>query len=181
MLFGEASEAVAETGAEDASQRGLRHKEVVFEVSPRSLTKGLMNGVIAHGLAIFDRLNLAPVSRQVSHFNMLGIKPRPLELLRDVEEIGEKGELNRDTLLTQIWYAIQTIDTLAQGAIELPPDQRFTLAQRILGSSSANKVGAVFHSTGITPSWNSASSTSTSKPDSGTHRNPRHPTRQHGL
>jgi hypothetical protein len=140
-----------------------------------------MNGVIAHGLAIFDRLNLAPVSRQVSHFNMLGIKPRPLELLRDVEEIGEKGELNRDTLLTQIWYAIQTIDTLAQGAIELPPDQRFTMAQRILGSSSANKVGAVFPSTGITPSWNSASSTSTSKPDSGTHRNPRHPTRQHGL
>ena len=29
---------------------------------------------------------------------------------------------------------IQTIDELAQGAIELPPDQRFTLAQRILAS-----------------------------------------------
>ena len=77
-----------------------------------------MNGVIAHELTIFDRLNLPPVSGQVSHFNMIGIKPRPLELLRDVEEIGEKGELNRDTVLTQIWYAIQTIDALAQGAIE---------------------------------------------------------------
>jgi putative addiction module component (TIGR02574 family) len=29
---------------------------------------------------------------------------------------------------------IQTIDALAQGAIELPPEQRFTLAQRILAS-----------------------------------------------
>ncbi|MEO5917165.1 MAG: addiction module protein [Luteolibacter sp.] len=29
---------------------------------------------------------------------------------------------------------IQTIDELAQGAIQLPPDQRFTLAQRILAS-----------------------------------------------
>ena len=29
---------------------------------------------------------------------------------------------------------MQTIDDLAQGAIELPPDQRFTLAQRILAS-----------------------------------------------
>ena len=29
---------------------------------------------------------------------------------------------------------LQTIDDLAQGAIELPPDQRFTLAQRILAS-----------------------------------------------
>ena len=29
---------------------------------------------------------------------------------------------------------IHTIDDLAQGAIELPPDQRFTLAQRILAS-----------------------------------------------
>ena len=29
---------------------------------------------------------------------------------------------------------IQTIDALAQGAIELPPDQRFALAQRILAS-----------------------------------------------
>jgi putative addiction module component (TIGR02574 family) len=29
---------------------------------------------------------------------------------------------------------IQTIDDLTQGAIELPPDQRFTLAQRILAS-----------------------------------------------
>ena len=29
---------------------------------------------------------------------------------------------------------IQTIDALAQGAIELPPDQRYTLAQRILAS-----------------------------------------------
>ena len=29
---------------------------------------------------------------------------------------------------------IKTIEALAQGAIELPPDQRFTLAQRILAS-----------------------------------------------
>ena len=29
---------------------------------------------------------------------------------------------------------IQTIDYLAQGAIELPPDQRLTLARRILAS-----------------------------------------------
>lgn len=29
---------------------------------------------------------------------------------------------------------IQSINDLAQGAIELPPDQRFTLAQRILAS-----------------------------------------------
>lgn len=29
---------------------------------------------------------------------------------------------------------IKTIDALAQGAIELPPDQRLTLAQRILAS-----------------------------------------------
>ncbi|MCX6872503.1 MAG: addiction module protein [Verrucomicrobia bacterium] len=29
---------------------------------------------------------------------------------------------------------IQTIDDLAQGAIELPPDQRYTLARRILAS-----------------------------------------------
>ena len=29
---------------------------------------------------------------------------------------------------------ITTIDALAQGAIKLPPDQRFTLAQRILAS-----------------------------------------------
>jgi len=29
---------------------------------------------------------------------------------------------------------IHTIEDLAQGAIELPPDQRFTLAQRILAS-----------------------------------------------
>ena len=29
---------------------------------------------------------------------------------------------------------IQTIDALAQGGIELPPDQRFALAQRILAS-----------------------------------------------
>ena len=29
---------------------------------------------------------------------------------------------------------IYTLEDLAQGAIELPPDQRFTLAQRILAS-----------------------------------------------
>lgn len=29
---------------------------------------------------------------------------------------------------------IQTIDDLAESAIQLPPDQRFTLAQRILAS-----------------------------------------------
>ena len=29
---------------------------------------------------------------------------------------------------------IQTIDDLTQDAVELPPDQRFTLAQRILAS-----------------------------------------------
>jgi len=29
---------------------------------------------------------------------------------------------------------IQTVEGLAQGAIELPPDQRLTLAQRILAS-----------------------------------------------
>ncbi|MEO5715051.1 MAG: addiction module protein [Luteolibacter sp.] len=29
---------------------------------------------------------------------------------------------------------IQTVDDLAQSAIQLPPDQRFTLAQRILAS-----------------------------------------------
>ena len=29
---------------------------------------------------------------------------------------------------------IQTVEKLAQSAIELPPDQRFTLAQRILAS-----------------------------------------------
>ncbi len=29
---------------------------------------------------------------------------------------------------------IQTIDDLTQGAVALPPDQRFTLAQRILAS-----------------------------------------------
>jgi putative addiction module component (TIGR02574 family) len=29
---------------------------------------------------------------------------------------------------------IQTVDALAQGAFELPPDQRYALAQRILAS-----------------------------------------------
>jgi putative addiction module component (TIGR02574 family) len=36
--------------------------------------------------------------------------------------------------LVKLSGMIQTIDALAQGAIELPPDQRFELAQRILAS-----------------------------------------------
>jgi putative addiction module component (TIGR02574 family) len=36
--------------------------------------------------------------------------------------------------LIQFPDMIQTIDALAQGAIELPPDQRYVLAQRILVS-----------------------------------------------
>ena len=32
------------------------------------------------------------------------------------------------------YFLMETIDDLARGAIALPPDQRFTLAQRILAS-----------------------------------------------
>jgi putative addiction module component (TIGR02574 family) len=35
---------------------------------------------------------------------------------------------------------IQTIDALALGAIELPPDQRFALAQRILASVEPEEI-----------------------------------------
>jgi len=35
---------------------------------------------------------------------------------------------------------IQTIDDLALGAIELPPDQRFALAQRILASVEPEEI-----------------------------------------
>ncbi len=42
--------------------------------------------------------------------------------------------LDTGALSTTLFGMIQTIDDLAQGAIELPPDQRFALAQRILAS-----------------------------------------------
>jgi hypothetical protein len=38
---------------------------------------------------------------------------------------------------------IQTIDALAQGAIELPPDQRFALAQRILASMEPEEAAEI--------------------------------------
>jgi putative addiction module component (TIGR02574 family) len=38
---------------------------------------------------------------------------------------------------------IQTIDALAQGAIELPPDQRFALAQRILASMEPEETAGI--------------------------------------
>ena len=91
-----ASEAFDGTGIKRAGQFEARFPHTLSQITlklvpfgsvpfgPRSLTEGLMNGVIAHGLTIFDRLNLPPVSGQVSHFNMIGIKPRPLALLRDV-------------------------------------------------------------------------------------------------
>ena len=38
---------------------------------------------------------------------------------------------------------IHTIEDLTQGAIELPPDQRFTLAQRILASVEPDQEPAI--------------------------------------
>ena len=38
---------------------------------------------------------------------------------------------------------INTIEDLAKGAIELPPDQRFTLAQRILASVEPDGEAAI--------------------------------------
>jgi putative addiction module component (TIGR02574 family) len=44
------------------------------------------------------------------------------------------GKLDTGAGLIQVAAMIETIDALAQGAIELPPDQRYALAQRILAS-----------------------------------------------
>jgi putative addiction module component (TIGR02574 family) len=49
--------------------------------------------------------------------------------------------------LIQFVGMIQTVDVLAQGAIELPPDQRFALAQRILASMEPE------NSEGIDEAW----------------------------
>ena len=54
-----------------------------------------------------------------------------------------KGELDRGTGLIQLSGMIQTIDALAQGAIELPPDQRFALAQRILASMEPEEAAGI--------------------------------------
>jgi len=45
-----------------------------------------------------------------------------------------EGKLDTGAGLIQVAAMIQTVDALAQGAIELPPDQRYALAQRILAS-----------------------------------------------
>jgi putative addiction module component (TIGR02574 family) len=45
--------------------------------------------------------------------------------------------------LIQLSDMIQTIDALAQGAIELPPDQRFALAQRILASVEPEETAGI--------------------------------------
>ena len=54
-----------------------------------------------------------------------------------------KGELDRDGGLIQTIGMIQMIDALAQGAIELPPDQRFALAQRILASMEPEEAAGI--------------------------------------
>ena len=60
-----------------------------------------------------------------------------------LEDTGAEGELDKGTDLIQLSGMIQTIDALAQGAIELPPDQRFALAQRILASMEPEEAAGI--------------------------------------
>lgn len=60
-----------------------------------------------------------------------------------LEDAGAEGELDKGTDLIQLSGMIETIDALAQGAIELPPDQRFALAQRILASMEPEEAAGI--------------------------------------
>ncbi|MES2980674.1 MAG: addiction module protein [Verrucomicrobiota bacterium] len=56
-----------------------------------------------------------------------------------IESILQR-KLDRTAVLIKLITMIQTLDALTLGAIELPPDQRFALAQRILASVEPEEI-----------------------------------------
>ena len=55
----------------------------------------------------------------------------------------EAEKLDTGACLIQVAVMVQTIEDLAQGAIELPADQRYALAQRILASVEPEEAARV--------------------------------------